>query len=167
MTVSKQRIDALCRIAPGLLTVVPSGIDPEKLMKAIAQVESTYGEHSNPKHEIAFDWGGKYADRTALTTWGSDAACSYGPWQVMFPTAVRFLTGIAPRDLESPETCFLAAIGYLNDIFRRMARRQDPQRHDLDEIADAYNSGNHEDRFIPADYITKLRAAYQKHGGTP
>lgn len=166
MLIPSSRIERLCRGGALLLPDCPSTVDPEKLLLALAEVESQFGQWCVPRFEPAFNWRGPYAVAENLRSWGSDAACSWGPWQVMFATAQRFLPEIEPRELNIPETNLFAACAYLRDIFRRMREKgQDPSRHDLDEILDSYNSGNHLDRYVPEEYIKKGRAAYQKHGG--
>lgn len=134
------------------MLTLPNGIHAELLLKAIAKVESTYGQNTTPNHESAYDWGGRYADRTLLQAHGALAACSYGPWQVMFPNCVRVLPDVQPFDLLiSPETGLLCAVLWIQD---EIVGRQKAQT--IEQIADAYNSGNFKDRFVPKEYIQKV-----------
>jgi hypothetical protein len=83
---SDQVLAACAQYGPQLQ--VPDGLDPVKVMTAIAGNESTVGANCGPRHEPAFDVGGLFAtgqQAALLATYGSAAACSYGPWQMLFP----------------------------------------------------------------------------------
>jgi hypothetical protein len=66
---------------------VPDGLDAVKVMIAVASNESSLGANCGPRHEPAYDVGGSLAGGAQaglLAEYGRAAACSYGPWQMMF-----------------------------------------------------------------------------------
>lgn len=112
-----------------------------QLLWALACRESSKGTNCKPRLEPAYDFGGRYASeshqRVALEEYGSDAAKSYGPWQVMFCNA----PGFTPHELMTqPEKSVTATIGFLKRyvLGARKART-------LAQIADTFNSGNWRD----------------------
>jgi len=81
---------------------VPKGIDGQKLMYAFALVESSGGIDCGPRYESSYDIGGwmyrhSVLQQQLITKYGRSAACSYGPWQMMF---VNF-KNITPTELSS------------------------------------------------------------------
>lgn len=113
-----------------------SKLSPAKLLWAIAGVESSFGERSNPRHESGYCYGGRYYDAELSAAWGCLAHCSYGPWQVMFPHFPKGVTpfGLLPQGDGSvaADLCLQAAIGVLNPAIARGASN-------LVDIATAYN----------------------------
>jgi hypothetical protein len=117
--------------------IVDSRLDPARVLAAIAHNESRYGANNVPRHEPAFDAGGRYADRAALEKYGREAACSWGPWQVMYVTAKELGYKGAPKELADPEVSLPFAIKLVNE---RLIERQGAKS--LAEIAVGYNSGS-------------------------
>src|SRR4051794_28343504 len=78
-------------------------IDAALLLWAMSGRESTFGKNLKPRHEPAYDTGGKYAVASQLAKFGSAYACSYGPLQIMACNAKMF----TPAELASdPEKAF-------------------------------------------------------------
>ena len=123
------------------------------LLRAIADVESTYGADSTPRHEPAYCRGGRYFGAAMTKLYGCAAHCSYGPWQVMYPTARELGFTGTPEELANPETNCLYAVRYLN------ARAASATT--LGQIARCYNGGNIHAAAVPQSYIDKLVAAYR------
>lgn len=129
-----------------------------QLLWALAGRESTFGANCKPRYEPAYDYEGKYGHSPSqfdlLTLYGSDAAYSYGPWQVMLTNAI----GFTPKELANePEKAVVATIGYT----RRYVLEHEKAKT-LAQIADTYNSGNWKDR-VTADveqYIAAVRHFY-------
>lgn len=137
------------------------GVDGVALMQAIADNESSYGTRCTPKHEAAYDWGGKYAQSSILRPFGSWAACSYGGWQVMF-AAIREM-GFDVNPLEAatdPTISASAAERLINRRFLPKMPKNLTHEGAVRHILDAYNSGSGNDRIVPEQYIAKGLAAY-------
>lgn len=139
--------------------IMPSvlGIDSTQLLWAIAGVESSFGINCTPRHESAFDTGGVYDNAIMaplLLRFGRDAACSYGPWQIMFVNAP---TGFLPTDFDDLRHCTIASIAFLNKLLRTFRPK------DLAEIGNCWNGGHVYQKPYPVtiqQYVGKLQAAY-------
>lgn len=131
---------ALCKKYGPLLNMPPgSGVDGAKFMAAIAGCESSFGKNPTPRHEPTYDKGGEYAENPPqnelLAHWGSAAAYSYGPWQMMPCNAI----GFTPIELANDEEkCAVAFVGFFNRFIMGF-------RHAMtfDEMAQTYNSGHY------------------------
>lgn len=132
-------------------------VDGARLLRALAQVESSFGQNCGPRVEPAYSPGGRYhkgAQQIWVTEYGSAAAASHGPWQVMFPTAKELGFRITPDDLALPEVNGLVAVEYLNIRAKKATN--------LEQVARAYNGGNIYAKAVPQSYINKLTLAYEK-----
>src|SRR6185503_13131681 len=104
MNFSKEQILEACRTyGPSLLVV--SGISGPRVMAALASNESSYGLNCGPRHEPAYDVNGAIyksnpLQRNLVKEFGSAAACSYGPWQMMY---INF-KGALPSELQNDLT---------------------------------------------------------------
>jgi hypothetical protein len=142
----------------GKMLNVPDGLDGSRVMAAIASNESSLGANCGPRHEPAYDVGGIYANGgnmpALLEEYGSDAACSYGPWQLMLDNC----PGYTPTELKtSLEACALAFVAYFNSYVIRAKGAKT-----LSQIGQVFNGG-HIMANIPegvANYIRDLNAAY-------
>ena len=107
---SDQVLAACAQYGPQLQ--VPDGLDPVKVMTAIAGNESTVGANCGPRHEPAFDVGGLFAtgqQAALLATYGSAAACSYGPLQMLFPNFNHYVITVRQAaNLEQIGMCWNA-----------------------------------------------------------
>lgn len=146
---TKDTFKKFCAYGAGLVTN-PRGLDPYSLLYAIGGVESSFGSMNLPRHEKAFDFGGVYAEKELLQKYGSWAAHSYGPWQMMYTNILRSLPEpIPPQECSNPYVAIVAAANWLNDEV--LGRR----KCDLVvEVADAWNTGNPNDQFKPAQWYT-------------
>lgn len=149
-SICRQRADDL--IAPH--DVPGIAWDRARLLWAFAGVESTFGLHSNPRHEASYCYGGPHFDVVATEEWGCLAHCSFGPWQVMFE---NFPKGIAPRDLLpigdgslAAQLSVRAAIMILNRAFARGSQS-------FESLAIAYNGPKETDL-----YSRELIASYDR-----
>ena len=161
--------------AAALSNVCPNAINPRALVRALAEVESSFGTNCAPRHERAYDLRGKLHDantpggealRGFRRVWGAWAACSYGPWQVMYAVARELGFNVTPVELaENIGLNGMVASALLRKrIFREVPTGSDRERC-LEIIGDSYNTGNSRDANIPSDYIEKLKAAYALHLG--
>lgn len=146
-----QQLAGVCRKYGPSLGPLPPDIDGILLLWAISGVESSFGRNLTPRHEPAYDVGGRYATHPPiphlLQQYGRAAACSYGPWQLMLPYA----GGCSPTDMDDPDKAALATVSFLNADLRRF------QPATLDIIGAIWNAGHPRDD--PA-YTGKLEASY-------
>jgi hypothetical protein len=157
MRVEQSRLDIVTEAMAPTIDIggpVLDVIDLLAMLRAIADVESSYGQDSKSRHEPAYCHGGKYYHVVLTKLYGCAAHCSYGPWQVMYPTAYELGFFGAPEELANPETNCLYAVRYLN---ARAAKATT-----IEEIARAFNGGSIHSRAVPQSYIDKLTAAYRK-----
>lgn len=153
MRVDKSRLD-IVTTELGSRMMLFEFANETNLLRAIADIESTYGVNSNPRHEPAYCRGGKYFDGLLTQLYGCAAHCSYGPWQVMYPTACELGFIGTPEEMANPETNCLYAVRYLN---ARAAKATS-----IEQIARSYNGGSINSTAVPQSYIDKLTAAYAR-----
>ncbi len=127
-----------------------------QLLFAISGVESSFGMNCHPRLEPAYCYSGRYASKhpmpDLLSEFGSDAARSYGPWQVLLANAY----GYKPTELSmNLEKAAIATIGFIR---RRCIEGQKCKT--LRDFSDAYNSGNPRDAHIPEKYIAEVAHNY-------
>lgn len=145
----------LCQYGGTLLTPLPD-IDGMKLLRAIATVESKYGQWNVARHEMSYHYGGKYEDKGSSKEYGCISHCSLGPWQIMYPNARKMYQWVTPRELEeSPFVALICTVAWINTI---IIKQQGAKT--IEAIADAYNSGNWRDSIIPSNYIGKVKKVY-------
>jgi hypothetical protein len=152
--------DAVERWAPQL-HIGASGIDPVALLRAIAAQETTDATRwAAAKHENAYCYGGRYqtpALKPAEWRWGCAAHCSWGPWQIMYPTAA--LRGFAddPVRLRDPMVSGGYVVAELNaKVFDSL-----PQPT-VQDCFDAWNSGTARDNLFPATYVSQATDLYNQ-----
>ncbi|MCI0624843.1 MAG: hypothetical protein L0387_24925 [Acidobacteria bacterium] len=154
MNADRHIISNLCR-QYGPILKAPEGMDGARLLWAISGNEGSFGDWFPPRHERSYCYiptPGRYYDKELTRRWGCLAHMSYSPWQIMAPNA----KGFSPLELSHPAVAIEAVVGFLN----RMFERKIPPAT-LEEIADAYNSGNHLDQNVPHEYIARLKRNYE------
>ena len=163
---TQEQIAAQCRISGPQLVGLPAGIDGAQLLWAISGNESSFGANCAPRYEPAYDVGGRYGSgpvmKPLLEKFGSAAACSYGPLQLMFCTAPG---GALPSDFDDLDTAFKYSVIYLNHLLRRWKPGY------LAQIGECWNEGHEEgspqgepvESSSPqvAAYVQRLTANYQ------
>ncbi len=126
-----------CRLSGSSVTPLPAGVDGAQLLWAISGNESSFGANCTPRHEPAFDAGGVYGDDAAmkplLAKYGTAAAYSYGPWQMLFCNAPA---GYAPPDMLVLSKAAWATVTFLNELLRRWK----PQT--MAAIGETWNAGH-------------------------
>lgn len=144
---------ACAQYGPSLNVVVP--LDGAKVMTAIASNESSLGFDCGPRHEPAYDAGGSLShgpeQRAALAKFGRDAACSYGPWQMMY---VNFSMDVyAPTDLLTDlQACAVEFVKFMNNYVLG-----DRRAVTLADIGETWNLGH---EAPDPEYVAKLQVAY-------
>ena len=119
------------------LVPLMEGIEPARLLAALAMNESSLGANSGPRHEPAWDVGGKYASdpeqAKLLSLYPYFAACSFGPWQIMFYNC----SGYTPTELNTDLSLVTrATISYLS----RQIQRWKPST--IQAIGEIWNHGS-------------------------
>lgn len=137
MNYTKEQIAAACATYGPQLNL-PAEIDGAQLLWAISGQESSFGANCTPRHEPAFDAGGMYS-RTQpmprlLEKFGSAAACSYGPWQIMLANAADTSPEVLLSDLDAAAK---ATVAFINSFV--LGHRQ---AKTVEQIAETYNSGH-------------------------
>lgn len=153
MNYTREQIAAECRKWGSQVGPLPAGVDGATLLWAIAGVESGFGVNCTPRHEPAYDKGGRYSTHAPmpglLENFGSDAACSYGPWQMML---CNFPIGTTP-DGAANQLDITAQDSVL--CLNRLLREWKPVN--LDQIGECWNAG----RIVAdPDYTSKLERNY-------
>ena len=146
----------ISNFAPCLQPKVPWA-DATKLLVALAEVESSFAYHSRPRHERAYDRGGKYFNVDLNRLYGSFAACSVSSFQIMYPVAVELglPTSVAPWELHRDCVAMPWVLAYID---KRILSRG---WNTLETFADAYNTGDASDENVPTKYVEKFVRAYQ------
>ena len=133
MSYTRQQIASACQAYGSQVGPLPANIDGAQLLWAIAGNESSFGANCTPRHEPAYDEGGRYADEALLAQFGSAAAYSYGPWQIMF---VNCPPNYIPEDMNDLDKAAVATLLFLN----RQLNRFRPSTLEL--IGAIWNGGN-------------------------
>jgi hypothetical protein len=150
-------------IATHAQDLVMTQINRMALLAAFASVESSFGMEDQPRYEPAFGLDGMYFRKSKdlqfdyYSKYGPLVAMSYGPWQIMYPTAksVGFLGH--PLDLWPAYNSCPYVVEFLNQLFKRGATT-------VEKLAQGYNSGsiNRDASPIVKKYIGKLIQNYQR-----
>lgn len=133
---TKAQIAAVCTQYGPTVAQLPDGVDGTQLLWAMSGNESSFGANITPRHEPAFDVGGVYGSSAQmiplLAQYGSAAACSYGPWQIMFAN----VPDATPESFDDLDFCAIASVAFLN---KQLARFK-PQT--LGDIGSIWNAGH-------------------------
>jgi hypothetical protein len=147
------------RLAPLLHLEANSKIDPVTALLAIAHVETSGGVRAMAsKHETAYCYGGRYHSirlRDLSRVWGCCAHSSWGPWQILYITAVEAGFTGDPVLLRDPEVSGPYVVAVMNRrVFDAL------QGETIIHLFDAWNSGNPRDKIVPTEYIERATEAY-------
>lgn len=140
----------------------PTGIQPEAILLALADVESSGGTNNVPKHEPAYDYGGYYWKRAPhvraeVRRWGAFAACSYSSWQILHILACEVGYDGDPVALRDDGAAIPWVVKALNlRIFDKGALT-------VRDVGDGWNSGSFKDTNMVPEYTAKLERAYDSH----
>lgn len=143
---SEVELDAILVSLVPHLRLHPS-LDPFCVLKSLATQESSYGKNCKPRFEPYYAPGGLYFTRSpelqaAYEKHGAGVSFSYGPFQILYATAMRFgyEKDATPESLERADLSGLYVCRLLNYL---VIKKKDVT---LDALADSYNSGNSKDR---------------------
>ena len=153
--------------APGLKC--PATINPRAILAAITYSETSWGRrYKAALFEPAYYRGGKfYRDHVKglVAEYESLAACSWGPWQILFVAARETGFNGDPWDLVDPGTSAAAVVTLLNRrCFNTWATAPTPElvapASTPEQVFDMWNSGSWRDRFVPGDYVKAQMEGY-------
>jgi hypothetical protein len=148
---SRQQIADACRTwGPSLAG--NTDIDGIRLLWAISGCESSFGQNCPPRHEAAFDVGGRYCATALVAKYGPLGASSFGPWQIML---VNCSQPAGPDDFEDADFAARQTINFINS--RIMLHEKATT---VAQVADAYNSGDWRDGNVPQRYIDQCQGYY-------
>jgi hypothetical protein len=126
---------------PVMDTWLPAKVSGVQLLGAIAHNESSFGLNRVSKHENSWDYTGPYFQKDLWERWGSDASCSRGSFQLMYPIAVKEY-GLSPLTppamLDDDHLCIFYMVKYVQ---KKLTLGADT----VEKLLDAYNSGTHKD----------------------
>ena len=154
---TKQQVAAACVQYGPKVALLPDGVDGAQLLWAMSGNESSFGANVTPRHEPAFDAEGAYGQglvmKPLLTEYGSAAACSYGPWQVMFCN----VQPATPASFANVDFCASVSVAFLNKLLARFK----PQT--LGDIGSCWNGGHIQKPYSPQVqvYVDRLIANYK------
>jgi hypothetical protein len=149
----------LCRdLAPLVTEAKPLGLDPYALLYMLGGVESSFGLVARQaRFEKAFSRGGPYFVPELDKEFGDMAACSYGPWQIMFVNARRVCPEVTPEELRtSVRAAGVASALFLNS---QLAAKK-PQT--AAEVLDVWNTGTQRDSLKPSPHYTDKGVGYYR-----
>jgi hypothetical protein len=130
---------------------------PDAFLVALSGIESSFGLNDIPRYEPAYGYGGRYAKAShlakALERYGALAACSYGPWQVMYIVAYELGFRDHPLRLWHRRLNCQFAVEKINQLIDRGAKT-------VSQILDGYNSGNFTDQNVPSHYLEQFPNKY-------
>lgn len=143
----------------------PDFVDPVRLLRAFALVETDGGRDNVPRREPAYSPQGRYFITSPLLQqdyqrYGLAVSCSWGPLQVMYLAARELGYEGPPWYLADPDAGCRWACELLN-------HRVLPGVPSLRDIADGYNSGSWRDSIVPGQYISRFISTYQDLEGVP
>lgn len=149
---------AACKQYGTQLNVDPS-LDGPRLMWAIAGNESSYGVNCGPRHEPAYDVGGSiYKNNTTqqklVDDFGAPAACSYGPWQMMF---INFAGSNPGQLLSDLDRCAREFVRFFNVYVVGLRKAVT-----LSDVGQVWNAGHVSDTPSPGvlRYVQSLQHNY-------
>jgi len=167
MNFDKAKVAAACKQYGGFIQRLPATIDGALLLWALSGNESSFGQNTNPRHEVEYCpqnqphrttsgivvRPGRYAAdglQVALfRQWGCWACCSYTPWQLMAVNAIGYTPIELMTDLERSVE---AAVSFASKI---MAHESMPEEATLDDIARFWNGSG-----VSQQYIDDLKKYY-------
>lgn len=157
---------------PGLVTSLSlnlqlegTGINRERLLLALAGNESNFGRQCGLRTEFGYSPRGKYYNafqKAAFSAYGKAACGSWGPWQILYPTAYELGFRGQPWELFGAAACLTWAVALINRRILPGIPRGLSEQKFLAKFADAYNTGSWKKGQPPANYIAELWGHYQK-----
>jgi hypothetical protein len=138
MNFTPKQVSAECSALGPRVEALPPSIQGAQLLWALSGNESSFGINCGPRHEPAFDVGGQFYRTSALqqslvAKFGSAAACSYGPWQMMFCNAPA---STVPATFDDVGNCASIILGFLNGQLKHFQPRS------LSDIGSIWNAGH-------------------------
>lgn len=159
MVFTLEQVAQQCRAVGAEIDPLPQGVTGYQLLWAISGCESSFGLNAKPRHEPAYDVGGTYAAHAPmpelLQQYGSAAACSYGPWQILLANA----PSCKPQDFDDIQLAAQATVSFLNKLLKLYKPKT------LAEIASCWNAGHIQKPLSPG--VTRYAADLTKFYAEP
>lgn len=159
---NKTRLNNLIERAALLLQPDLKFASATGVLTAIATVESSFGSNTASRFEKSYAPLGRYYvvdQKDRYTKWGSASCCSYGSFQIMYPTACE-MGFDNDTYLRSPHLLTEDEIGifYVIELIKKRVLARGAST--LEQLFDAYNSGSFRDSIIPTQYIKDAISSY-------
>lgn len=154
---TRQQVADACRQWGPAVRAGSLGIDGVRLLWALSGNESSYGLNCGPRHEPVYCTG-RYSAApqiVALTAkYAHNAHCSFGPWQMMLAN----FTGLySLSDFGRVGFCAMQAASFINTRILMHGKATT-----IEQIADAYNTGDWRDSNVPEKYIADCVRNYNE-----
>lgn len=151
------------------------GVDCDRLLRALASVETGGGRNNWPRVEasyipggLTFTCQGRLISGTGKNVnsivasrwqkWGLATAASWGWWQILYHTAADLGFSGPPQELMDSGTCEPYVVA-------RLRKLADAGCSSVRDFADGWNSGNWRDANRVKEYTDLVEAAYGKDAG--
>lgn len=148
------------------LHLAERNVDGQKLLLAFAAKESSAARSCGLRTEPAYSPGGKYFKgnafmEAAFVAYGKAACGSWGPWQILYPTAYEMGFRGMPWELFTAGGSAPWIVNYMN---KRCFPEIVPELKGWEfvaKVADGYNSGTSKDKNKPGDYMAAIVGFYE------
>jgi len=134
-----------------LLDGEPNGVC---LLYALFMNERYNTHNAVPRYEKGYGPGGRYFNQALWDKWSEDSAKSFSNWQIMYLVAVELGYQGPPNLLDIDGVAVEWVVRLIKKRLARLSRKDDGLAT-LEEILDAYNTGNPRDANIPHKYIER------------
>jgi len=151
-----EQLKKLCVEHSDYLHLQDTKVKGDVFLAALLFCESKFGKNCKPKAEAAYTPEGKHFDaelRRLHNQYGRGVSCSWGPWQIMYVTALDLGYQGPPEDLAKPEVSIFYVVKYLNEGIAAGAIC-------VSQLADFYNVGKIKARKVPTGYVRTCISAY-------
>jgi len=155
---------------------LPATVSRERLLAALAMVESAGGRDRRFRFEGAYYVDGFYFKRSPemqerynrwqlgiqksmLEVAGRLTACSFGPWQVLYTVAAELGFDGPPWELADPKVNLHFAIKLINQRHAHHVQEMGEEQA-VTLLARAYNAGSVKSKTIPEKYMSRAWANY-------
>lgn len=149
-----ENLQALCVIWGAQVTLHPDEPEGAPLLYTFFLNERYTDANPVPRLEKGYCPGGRYHTPALWGRYGEASAKSYSNFQIMFPTAVELGYVGDPETLDDDAQAIQWVVALLNRRLIRLSRKDD-EFASLEELLDAYNSGNPRDANVPHKYIAR------------
>lgn len=137
----------------------------EKLLLALCGKESNFGRQCGLRTEPGYSPTGQYFNdfmKAAYAAYGRAACGSWGPWQILYPTAYELGFRGQPWELFTPQGSLPWVIALINKRIIPNIPQGLPEEDFVAKIGDEYNTGSSKKGIPPKEYIAELWRHYRR-----